>query len=409
MNDIIEIKGSPGYVYRLMLGLDILFLLILFAALDRPISLTERTVIVSCVLVVAALANVLLVRRALKLRGVSLVLSLAGIEDRRTAFDVIPWTSITDVSVIRRKGAPFSVNLGLNAAYETKRFGHGRSGRTMAVTLKDLAAPETTVIEMIIARRNEAIAQLSDEDRAALPPARVDPTLPLIEGLSKRQPIFTYVLLGVLGLVSVLQFLDASGQIARMPNLTPGLLVREGGMLRGIHSQYWRFISATFLHQGVVHLVLNGIGLLFAGYLLERLIGWRWFAIVYFVSALCGSIADWLFLPANTVSVGASGGVLGLFAATLVLAIYYPAGALRTSMMVGAVRILIPTLIPKTGTDLAGHIGGAIGGLIVGGVIFSILKRASEVPRHSKTAGAIALACVLASVAALTMAYLNHR
>lgn len=86
--------------------------------------------------------------------------------------------------------------------------------------------------------------------------------------------------------------------------------------------QYFRLIAANFLHQGWVHIILNGIALLFLGTAVEKLVGsWR-MLLIYLLGALGGSLGSYLAGP-GMVSVGSSTAIFGLFGAFLALHIHY--------------------------------------------------------------------------------------
>ena len=76
-----------------------------------------------------------------------------------------------------------------------------------------------------------------------------------------------------------------------------------------------------------------------AGILLERLIGWRRFAVLFCVSAIGDSAASLLISPDNILGVGASGGIIGLFAAVIVASFYFPSGPLPEALRIGAIWI----------------------------------------------------------------------
>src|SRR5208283_6230464 len=88
--------------------------------------------------------------------------------------------------------------------------------------------------------------------------------------------------------------------------------------------QWWRLFSAPLLHGGLLHIAFNGIALYFAGAVLENVIGRAWFAGVFAVSAVTGSAMSLLINPDSLISVGASGAIMGLFAAAFVVAYRYP-------------------------------------------------------------------------------------
>jgi rhomboid protease GluP len=91
--------------------------------------------------------------------------------------------------------------------------------------------------------------------------------------------------------------------------LQPSLATLEalGGLRwpRVVESGEWyRLLSATFLHAYLLHLALNAFVLFYAGRRLEWIIGHSWFAAIYFISAVCGSIVSLALNPANLVGIG---------------------------------------------------------------------------------------------------------
>ena len=62
--------------------------------------------------------------------------------------------------------------------------------------------------------------------------------------------------------------------------------------------ELWRLVTATFLHDGEFHLLLNMLALFWVGRILERILGWRRFLLAYAVSGISGSVffhcPDWL-------------------------------------------------------------------------------------------------------------------
>jgi len=123
---------------------------------------------------------------------------------------------------------------------------------------------------------------------------------------------------------------------------------------------WWRVVTAMFLHYGPLHLALNMYSLYFAGTLLEHLIGrWR-FALLYFASGVAGSAGALVWTPlAGTV--GASGAIFGILGGLFVL-------ERRRHIATGgqiAVLIVINLIFSLTfaGISIGGHIGGLIGGV----------------------------------------------
>ena len=136
--------------------------------------------------------------------------------------------------------------------------------------------------------------------------------------------------------------------------------------------QWWRLLTAMFVHAGFMHLLLNMYGLLFVGLFLEPVLGkWR-FAIYYLVTGLLAGIAS-LWIHPNLVGVGASGaifGMYGVFLACLLTGVFPPgmkkAFLLSTLIFVGANLVMGLS----GNTDNAAHIGGLVAGFLIG-IFFS--------------------------------------
>ena len=81
-------------------------------------------------------------------------------------------------------------------------------------------------------------------------------------------------------------------------------------------NEYWRLLTPIFLHAGAIHLGGNVLVQLDQGVFFEREWGSMRWLIIYIGSALGSSILSCISMP-NSVSVGSSGAVMGLFGAKL--------------------------------------------------------------------------------------------
>jgi len=182
----------------------------------------------------------------------------------------------------------------------------------------------------------------------------------------------------------------------------PGVptLVALGGLSRSLvveAGEWYRLFTAPFLHGDFFHLLFNGVALWMAGSVVERLLGRRWLLALFVLGALGGSLMSMAVNPAGVVSVGASGAILGLFAAAIVVAQRLPRGAARTQIQMTMVQVLVPSLLPLamtrvTGTvDFAAHFGGAILGAAAGLVVLRVWPREERAPRHGGAAKGVAL------------------
>ena len=144
--------------------------------------------------------------------------------------------------------------------------------------------------------------------------------------------------------------------------------------------QWWRLLSSTFLHGGLMHIAANMYGLLFVGIFLEPLLGKTKYAFVYLTTGILASVASIWWYDA-TVSVGASGAIFGLygfFLACLLLKVFPPdfGKAFLTSTLVFVGFNLLMGF--TGGIDNAAHIGGLVSGFIVGLIMSIQLKRQVE-------------------------------
>jgi rhomboid protease GluP len=229
-------------------------------------------------------------------------------------------------------------------------------------------------------------------------------------GQDPRPPAVTYGLLALLAAVYLLQL--TLGEWRGLLTPTGRSLLAMGALQRGLvveAGQWYRVAAATLLHGSPVHLLLNGVALFLGGRLLEPMIGRGWFAAVYGLSALGGSLGSMLLNPAGTVSVGASGAIVGLFGAALAVSHRMPYGAARAWARTLVLQVLLPSVLPillptGSGIDFAGHLGGAVIGLLVGVFLVARWPRTEPHPRDRRLGAALAVGCGLVLGAGLARA-----
>lgn len=215
-----------------------------------------------------------------------------------------------------------------------------------------------------------------------------------------RFPSVTYALLALLVGVFAIEIAWAVGPVKGL--LAPSLdtLVALGGLNRPLVAQgeWYRIVTCVVLHADATHLLMNGIALVMVGHVLERLVGRVWFAALFVIGGLAGSFMSLAINPPNLVSVGASGAIMGLFAAAAVASFRLPFGAARTQVQVALWRVLIPSLIPLASSrngphvDIGAHLGGALAGAAAGIVLLRSWADDAVAPRFRAAAAAIALA-----------------
>ncbi|CAN7142926.1 rhomboid family intramembrane serine protease [Bosea sp. LjRoot90] len=219
-----------------------------------------------------------------------------------------------------------------------------------------------------------------------------------VRGLLLPAPSATLALAAILVIV-FLGELAMSVEGARVMGVTGPTLVLFGAMSGELVfqlGQWYRLVCAIFLHGSAAHLLANVILLLAVGWFLESVLGIGWLLAIFLLGGLVGSIASVSFNPPALLGIGASGAVLALVAAGLVLSFRMPddgrrmwlrgfclaafLGAAASSTAFGSIRV-----------DHATHIAGALSGAAFGFLVWWSWDRKAERPRWRRTALASAL------------------
>lgn len=150
------------------------------------------------------------------------------------------------------------------------------------------------------------------------------------------------------------------------------VLIQMGAIMPNIREtgEYWRLFTAMFLHAGWLHWGTNTWALYQLGTLYEVLFGTPRFALTYFVTGICASLASLFF--SRSVAVGASGaifGILGAFIFSLLRSPQYRHQRWTKSLVSQivfwiAVNIMIGLSVKFI--DNAAHLGGLVAGLLIG-------------------------------------------
>ena len=148
-----------------------------------------------------------------------------------------------------------------------------------------------------------------------------------------------------------------------------GLPLFQAGAKFGpyIHAgQWWRLVTAGFLHGGILHLLMNSWVLFDLGAQTEESYGTSRYLVFYFVSTITGFYASYLWAP-NTPSIGSSAGIFGLLGAMIALGVKdktsHGAAIRGHYVQWGIYALLLSALFAST--DNAAHIGGVAGGFVI--------------------------------------------
>jgi membrane associated rhomboid family serine protease len=215
--------------------------------------------------------------------------------------------------------------------------------------------------------------------------------------MSRTTPYVTYVLIGI----NVAMFLwvvsRGGGDVMGLTNRD---LFDAGGLEKSAvaDGEWWRLVSAMFLHASILHIAFNMWGLWILGPILENRYGPLRFIGLYVVSGLCGSAGALLMTDPGQVTVGASGAIFGLMAALFVVERRHNLPIASGIGVVLVLNLVITFSIP--GISIGGHIGGLVGGALCGLLYETTARRGGGPLAVAGTAGLL-LAALAATIVAV--------
>lgn len=130
--------------------------------------------------------------------------------------------------------------------------------------------------------------------------------------------------------------------------------------------QWWRLVTAGFLHGGLLHILMNSWALMDLGAQVEEIYGSARLLVFYYVATICGFFASTFW--SASLSVGASAGIFGLIGAMIALGARHNStlgSAVRGLYIRWAIYGLLFGLLPGLQIDNAAHLGGLAGGFAV--------------------------------------------
>ncbi|HIS38041.1 MAG TPA: rhomboid family intramembrane serine protease [Candidatus Onthousia faecavium] len=179
-----------------------------------------------------------------------------------------------------------------------------------------------------------------------------------VDVFKPKKPIVTYTLIIINLLAFFIPLLIGNSEYVYNHFASFGPFIKMG--------EYYRLLTATFLHANIAHLLFNMYALWIVGMQLESFIGKTRFLIVYLFSAIAGSLLS-VIVTFNAVSVGASGAIFGLLGALLYFGYHYRvylSSVIKSQIIpVIIINLVLGFILP--GVDNAAHIGGLIGGFLM--------------------------------------------
>ena len=186
----------------------------------------------------------------------------------------------------------------------------------------------------------------------------------------------TFILLAIMLIYFIFMTLNGGTTDTRV-------LVRYGAMFPVYvvaYGEYYRFITAIFIHIGLTHILFNAYALYVFGPQIEMLMGPRKYLLFFLLTGIGGNIVTFFF-SFNSVSAGASGSLFGLLGAFLYLIhrrphIITPQGRKSILQLVG-INLLMTVIVPSI--SVSAHVGG----LVMGYFLSYIFKPGDNHPWHS--------------------------
>jgi membrane associated rhomboid family serine protease len=212
-------------------------------------------------------------------------------------------------------------------------------------------------------------------------------------GISVTQALIT---------VNVLVFIAEVASGASVGGTRAGSVLLKGGLYGPAisqHHQYYRLLSAGFLHYSLLHIAFNMFFLYIMGQMLEPAIGRLNFLAVYLASLFAGSFGALLFQP-DALTVGASGACFGVLGALIAVSRARHISIWRTGLG-PTLLINIVFSLSVNGISIGGHLGGLVGGFLSGMAVVEFGERRGQ---ESLALASCALVAVVSIVGAIAVA-----
>jgi rhomboid protease GluP len=131
--------------------------------------------------------------------------------------------------------------------------------------------------------------------------------------------------------------------------------------------EYYRVITAMFLHGGFFHFFMNSYVLYIIGGNMERILGPKKYLLLYMLSGIASSVLVVFLSAPNSVTIGASGAIYGIMGGLFMLTIlknhWFRPETIQWIRNLIIINLVITFLIPNI--SIFGHLGGLIAGLLV--------------------------------------------
>ncbi|MCD6289816.1 MAG: rhomboid family intramembrane serine protease [Anaerolineae bacterium] len=189
------------------------------------------------------------------------------------------------------------------------------------------------------------------------------------------RPLWTYVILALITAIwlvtVVITAVQNGGFSTGALEVSTDVLITFGAKVNTLiaEGQFWRLVTANFLHVSLFHLLFNAYALWQLGVEVERVYGRSRFLVIYLLSGVYGATASYAF--GGYLSAGASGAIFGLVGTLVAYFLHHRElfgrrGRAYLSNMLVIVVVNLFIGVTSPGIDNWGHIGGLVSGFLLG-------------------------------------------
>ena len=202
----------------------------------------------------------------------------------------------------------------------------------------------------------------------------------------------TYSIIVINIVVFILMVIDG----AEVFTVTDGLVhIKWGSNVTALtlSGDWWRLITSTFIHFGIIHLAMNMYALYAAGVYLEPMLGKTKYIAAYLCTGIVGGIVSLWWHTEGINGAGASGAIFGLYGVFLALLFTNLIPKQVRSALLQSIGIFVVFNIVygmRSGIDNAAHIGGLLSGMLIGFIFYLELSGKINI-RKSMTAALITI------------------
>jgi membrane associated rhomboid family serine protease len=220
----------------------------------------------------------------------------------------------------------------------------------------------TTAIENL---RTQTIQKVTEETKQA---EEIDKVMKQ----SRSNLFVTYGIMALNVVVFILMVIDG----AEIFTVTDGLVhIKWGSNVTALtlSGDWWRLITSTFIHFGIIHLAMNMYALYTAGVYLEPMLGKTKYIAAYFCTGIIAGIVSLWWHKDGINGAGASGAIFGLYGVFLALLFTNLIPRQVRSALLQSIGIFVVFNIVygmRSGIDNAAHIGGLLSGMLIGFIFY---------------------------------------